>query len=277
MRRQNCLDQANLPTERRRNRTFQAWGCHALLVLKITMVSRIPGGLQPSLLAPSGSRTKAAIWRFLPDAHCLDRLRPVRPEEGVDPHELSATKCVADRSPLLEPNAAGNALARVTGNDSEPIVIFLDHFFHLGAPVPRRTPTTPPWTCVQRARHRGVHRALRSEYRVELSDDSARGRRLITGTMVCGSTFKIWRMPGETSFAPSPRHTSTSAGRRSCSMCCADADGKAVRRSRCRSLPWRGGARRRDGLCVYWKAYFHRKDALRDLGVPEDALKPIAP
>jgi len=36
-------------------------------------------------------------------------------------------------------------------------------------------------------------------------------------------------------------------------------------------------ARWRDGLCVYFKAYVHREDALRDLGVSEDALEPIAP
>jgi hypothetical protein len=33
----------------------------------------------------------------------------------------------------------------------------------------------------------------------------------------------------------------------------------------------------RKGLCVQFKAYAHREDALRDLGVSEDALEPIAP
>jgi ketosteroid isomerase-like protein len=33
----------------------------------------------------------------------------------------------------------------------------------------------------------------------------------------------------------------------------------------------------RDGLCVHFKAYAHREDALRDLGVSEHALEPIAP
>jgi ketosteroid isomerase-like protein len=33
----------------------------------------------------------------------------------------------------------------------------------------------------------------------------------------------------------------------------------------------------RDGLIVYFQGYAHRDDALRDLGVSEDALKPIAP
>jgi hypothetical protein len=33
----------------------------------------------------------------------------------------------------------------------------------------------------------------------------------------------------------------------------------------------------RDGLCIHFKAYAHREDALRDLGVSEDALEPIAP
>jgi hypothetical protein len=32
-----------------------------------------------------------------------------------------------------------------------------------------------------------------------------------------------------------------------------------------------------DGLFVYYRAYIHREDALRDLGVSEDALEPIAP
>jgi hypothetical protein len=33
----------------------------------------------------------------------------------------------------------------------------------------------------------------------------------------------------------------------------------------------------RDGLCIHFETYAHREDALRDLGVSEDALKPIAP
>jgi ketosteroid isomerase-like protein len=33
----------------------------------------------------------------------------------------------------------------------------------------------------------------------------------------------------------------------------------------------------RDGLNVYSKVYIHREDALRDMGVSEDALEPIAP
>lgn len=33
----------------------------------------------------------------------------------------------------------------------------------------------------------------------------------------------------------------------------------------------------RDGLGVYAKQYAHREDAVRDLGVAEDALKPITP
>jgi ketosteroid isomerase-like protein len=33
----------------------------------------------------------------------------------------------------------------------------------------------------------------------------------------------------------------------------------------------------RDGLVVYAKAYVHREDALRDLGVSEAALEPIVP
>jgi ketosteroid isomerase-like protein len=36
-------------------------------------------------------------------------------------------------------------------------------------------------------------------------------------------------------------------------------------------------ARWRDGLIVYFKAYAHREDALRDLGVTEDELERIAP
>jgi hypothetical protein len=33
----------------------------------------------------------------------------------------------------------------------------------------------------------------------------------------------------------------------------------------------------RDGLAVHMKAYAHREDALRDLGVSEDQLEPIDP
>ena len=36
-------------------------------------------------------------------------------------------------------------------------------------------------------------------------------------------------------------------------------------------------ARWRDGLVIYLKAYAHREDALRDLGVSEDELEPIEP
>jgi ketosteroid isomerase-like protein len=32
-----------------------------------------------------------------------------------------------------------------------------------------------------------------------------------------------------------------------------------------------------DGLAIRWTAYAHREDALRDLGVNEDELEPIAP
>jgi hypothetical protein len=38
-----------------------------------------------------------------------------------------------------------------------------------------------------------------------------------------------------------------------------------------------GVGRWHDRLCVYFKAYMHREDALSDLGVSEDALEPIAP
>ena len=36
-------------------------------------------------------------------------------------------------------------------------------------------------------------------------------------------------------------------------------------------------AKWRDGLIVFFKGYAHREDALRDLGVAESALEPIAP
>jgi hypothetical protein len=41
--------------------------------------------------------------------------------------------------------------------------------------------------------------------------------------------------------------------------------------------PYAQVAKWRGGLCVYWKAYSSREDALRDLGVSEDALEPITP
>jgi len=43
------------------------------------------------------------------------------------------------------------------------------------------------------------------------------------------------------------------------------------------AMPAAGVTRWRDGLCVSQKAYARRDDALRDLGVSEDALEPIAP
>jgi hypothetical protein len=36
-------------------------------------------------------------------------------------------------------------------------------------------------------------------------------------------------------------------------------------------------AKWRDGLAIYYKSYVNREDALRDLGVSEDELEPIAP
>jgi ketosteroid isomerase-like protein len=42
-------------------------------------------------------------------------------------------------------------------------------------------------------------------------------------------------------------------------------------------MPYAQAVRWRDGLMVHFKAYVHREDALRDLGVSEEALEPIAP
>jgi ketosteroid isomerase-like protein len=41
------------------------------------------------------------------------------------------------------------------------------------------------------------------------------------------------------------------------------------------TIPAAQVARWRHGLCVHFKAYAHREDALRDLGVSEDELEPI--
>ena len=43
------------------------------------------------------------------------------------------------------------------------------------------------------------------------------------------------------------------------------------------AMPGAQVCRWRDGLMVYAKVYVHREDALRDLGVSEDELEPIAP
>jgi hypothetical protein len=43
------------------------------------------------------------------------------------------------------------------------------------------------------------------------------------------------------------------------------------------ALPSAGVAWWRDGLLVYWKTYLQREDALKDLGIWEDALEPIDP
>ena len=61
----------------------------------------------------------------------------IGPEETVHPHDPSVADRVANRSPLLELDPAGNALARVTANDENPIGGFLDHLVYLGAPVPK--------------------------------------------------------------------------------------------------------------------------------------------
>jgi ketosteroid isomerase-like protein len=43
------------------------------------------------------------------------------------------------------------------------------------------------------------------------------------------------------------------------------------------AMPYAVTWKSRDGRCTYLKAYAHREDALKDLGVSEDALEPIAP
>jgi ketosteroid isomerase-like protein len=43
------------------------------------------------------------------------------------------------------------------------------------------------------------------------------------------------------------------------------------------AMPQAQAARWRDGLAVYLKVYGHREEALRDLGVSEDEVEPIAP
>lgn len=43
------------------------------------------------------------------------------------------------------------------------------------------------------------------------------------------------------------------------------------------AMPYAAVARWRDGLSVYGKVYVNRQDALRSLGVSQDALEPIAP
>jgi ketosteroid isomerase-like protein len=43
------------------------------------------------------------------------------------------------------------------------------------------------------------------------------------------------------------------------------------------AMPLAQVVRWRDGLCVYFKSYADREDALRDLGVSEDKLEPIEP
>jgi ketosteroid isomerase-like protein len=43
------------------------------------------------------------------------------------------------------------------------------------------------------------------------------------------------------------------------------------------AMPYAGVVTWRDGLAVDWRAYGHKEEALRDLGVAEDALEPIDP
>ena len=75
-------------------------------------------------------------------------------------------------------------------------------------------------------------------------------------------------------FALNSTCTSTSARRRSRSVFFTAADGEAVRRSRCHT---QGVVTWRNGLAVDWRAHGQKEEALRDLGVAEDALERIAP
>jgi len=43
------------------------------------------------------------------------------------------------------------------------------------------------------------------------------------------------------------------------------------------AMPQAQAIKWRDGLAVYLKVYGHREEALKDLGVSDDALEPIAP
>ena len=54
-------------------------------------------------------------------------------------------------------------------------------------------------------------------------------------------------------------------------------DGRAQQSGVEVAMPYATVMRWRDDLIVYFKAYAHREDALRDLGITEDALDPIAP
>ena len=53
--------------------------------------------------------------------------------------------------------------------------------------------------------------------------------------------------------------------------------GRGQRSGAAVAMPGAQVCRWSDGRCVYAKAYVHRDDALRDLGVSKDALEPIAP
>ena len=74
--------------------------------------------------------------------------------------------------------------------------------------------------------------------------------------------------------APSPRSTASSAMTRSCSS---RSTGRGQTSGAEVAMPGAQVSRWRDGLLVYAKAHVHREDALRDLGVSEDALEPIDP
>ena len=43
------------------------------------------------------------------------------------------------------------------------------------------------------------------------------------------------------------------------------------------AMPCAHVARWREGLCDYLKVYMHREDALEDMDVTEETLKPLAP
>ena len=117
---------------------------------------------------------------------------------------------------------------------------------------------------------------------IALCDPSIEGQSVLrrsaapstTGTTGCGDSLETSRTNGEMRPAWSPRRTSDLGGN---VLAFHLLHGRGKQSGAEVAMPFAQVVRWRDGLIVYFKGYANRDDALRDLGVAEDALEPIAP
>lgn len=98
--------------------------------------------------------------------------------------------------------------------------------------------------------------------------------RSTTVTMACGAGSETSRRHGEAIYGSSPRPFFDLANH---TLMFGVQHGRGPQSGAEVAMPATAVAGWREGLCVSHKAFVHREDALRELGVSEDALEPIAP